>query len=286
MLKQRIITAVVLLILVGGMMFFAPRPLWDAFAALISLLMLFEFVRMFAGNKTFQAAYIIISAALMATAIVYMDKLEQSGAWIIALLILSIAVLIFWLLIVPVWMWKKWHLRNLFMVWIIGWLLAFPFWTAMVFLRNGSPFLLLGTMMIAWLSDTGAYFIGRALGKHKLAPLISPKKSVEGAIGGLIAVLIYVGGFCLLAGNARALIIMLPVGAILTLVGIYGDLLESWFKRCADVKDSGNILPGHGGVFDRVDSLSAILSVVFALILILMMLVTLSLLNSFTPLNL
>jgi phosphatidate cytidylyltransferase len=118
---------------------------------------------------------------------------------------------------------------------------------------------------VVWLADIGAYFAGRRFGKHKLAPAISPGKTWEGAIGGAVAVLAY--GLLLssklpatLAGNLPLLLMLLCV--LLTAISILGDLFESLLKRQAGLKDSSNVLPGHGGVLDRIDSLTSTLPLV------------------------
>lgn len=109
-------------------------------------------------------------------------------------------------------------------------------------------------LLVTWLSDTGAYLVGRTFGRHHLAPHISPKKTVEGAIGGLaaaaITAMICVSAFGL--GLHLALAAALGVG--LAIIGIAGDLAESLIKRQAGVKDSGNLIPGHGGMLDRIDA--------------------------------
>ena len=126
---------------------------------------------------------------------------------------------------------------------------------------------LLTVMMLVWVADIFAYAFGKLWGKRKLAPAISPGKSWEGVLGGLLCVLLY----AVLARYAGwfGFNISWPdtmlIATVLTFVGIGGDLLESWFKRAAGIKDSSHLLPGHGGVFDRVDSLIAVLSVYTAI---------------------
>ncbi len=143
-----------------------------------------------------------------------------------------------------------------------GWLLGGPIYVAGTLstldllhgLAHGGSWVFL-SMMLAWLSDTGAYFAGKLFGKHKLYPKLSPKKTVEGAIGGLagsvvgasIAHLWLIPDFPL----AHALVLALAGGAL----GQAGDLFESLMKRSTGVKDSGVFLPGHGGLLDRVDAL-------------------------------
>src|SRR6202044_2759789 len=117
---------------------------------------------------------------------------------------------------------------------------------------------------LAWFADTGAYFAGRFLGKHKLYEAVSPKKTVEGAIGGLIASVVWalLGSFFFLRGMlpvAHAIPLALAAGAF----GQAGDLAESLLKRSTGVKDSGAIVPGHGGILDRVDALLLTSAIVY-----------------------
>jgi len=119
----------------------------------------------------------------------------------------------------------------------------------------GSPWVVL-VLVAAWFADSGAYFTGRALGKHKLAPAISPGKTIEGAIGGLVVASAGCAGVhFLLLPRALPLVDALVVGAIGGVLGPAGDLVESLLKRSFGVKDSGKLLPGHGGMLDRVDAL-------------------------------
>lgn len=119
-------------------------------------------------------------------------------------------------------------------------------------LENGAWWLLL-TLVAVWLADSGAYVFGRLLGRHKLAPAISPSKTWEGYIGGALAAL--VGGAVVGWAGPLGLWSGMIVGGLIGLFGVMGDLTESLIKREAQTKDSGRLIPGHGGVFDRVDSL-------------------------------
>lgn len=118
-----------------------------------------------------------------------------------------------------------------------------------------------------WGADTGGYFFGRWFGKHKLAPKISPKKTVEGAIGGILTAMLGVGLVGGLALNIPVYI-TLPLGLILAVGSIAGDLFESWMKRRFDVKDSGTLIPGHGGLLDRIDSFLVVVVLTYIFILI------------------
>jgi phosphatidate cytidylyltransferase len=143
----------------------------------------------------------------------------------------------------------------------IGWLVLLPSWLAVVALHGEparGPALVLILLCVIWGADTGAYFAGRRLGKHKLASRVSPGKTWEGALGGLVTVLAVgpIGGAWIgLGGGDLGWFVVLC--ALTVPVSIVGDLTESLFKREAGVKDSGSSIPGHGGVLDRIDSLTA-----------------------------
>ncbi len=132
------------------------------------------------------------------------------------------------------------------------------------YIPGQNVFYVLFTILVTWANDSAAYFIGINFGKHKLCPKISPKKSVEGAVGG------FVGGLlvALIMGivNRQPLWVMLVLGICVVVAGQFGDLIESIIKRNAGVKDSGNFLPGHGGVLDRFDSLLLAAPVVYYMI--------------------
>jgi len=142
---------------------------------------------------------------------------------------------------------------------IVGWLLLVPSWYGALLLHH-NPRMLLALLAVVWVADSAAYFAGRRFGRHKLAPAISPGKTWEGVGGAFAGVLLY--GLLLQR-------VVLPEEAVLqggafyvlltamTVLGIVGDLFESWMKRQAGVKDSGTLLPGHGGVLDRIDALTA-----------------------------
>ncbi len=137
-----------------------------------------------------------------------------------------------------------------------------PAWVAFVFLlvRDPSaPYLLVYLLVLVWAADSAAYFAGRALGRHKLSPVVSPGKTVEGAVGALLAAAIVAAAAGSLVFHYRGnmLGVWIGLGLVTAAVSIVGDLTESAFKRIAGVKDSGTLLPGHGGMFDRIDALTA-----------------------------
>ena len=169
--------------------------------------------------------------------------------------VLFAAAAAFWVALAPLWMWRG--VRSGQTTWIgaSGFAVLLPAGLAMLALE---PLEVLLVLVLIWIADSAAYFAGRALGRHKLAPAISPGKTWEGAAGGLIGALAYaiIAGFSI---QAIAWAPFLAAAAAIFMVSIVGDLFESAVKRQAGVKDSGSILPGHGGVLDRIDSTTAAL---------------------------
>jgi phosphatidate cytidylyltransferase len=134
-------------------------------------------------------------------------------------------------------------------------------------LPEGSSWLLVLTAITAG-SDSGAYYCGRRFGRHKLCPLVSPNKTVEGAIGGLVAAVVVAVCIAMLLRLQVSWFLLIPAAILLTCVGIVGDLTESIIKRATGTKDSGTLLGGHGGVLDRVDSLLFAAPVLYYLLLL------------------
>lgn len=255
MLKQRILTALWLLPLMLMMLWWANTAVWGLFCGVITMLALWEFGRMTNWSGATQKHYLIGTGFFLLMALAGNWQLPTFVWWM---------VLAFWLVMMPMWLHKKWTLTGIWAM-AAGWMLMLPFWFAMMVLRpeNESIAPLLSIMVLVWIADSGAYFVGRAWGKHKLAPVISPKKSWEGAIGGWLITLIYMcwareWGWL---GFEMSWFGTMMVSSLLVAVSIGGDLLESWLKRAAGIKDSSQLLSGHGGVFDRIDSLIAVLAV-------------------------
>lgn len=125
--------------------------------------------------------------------------------------------------------------------------------------RDAGLVYIIYSLFMIWATDSGAYFVGKAIGKNKLWPEISPNKTVEGSVGGVVCALIVAVLFSLLTEINANLVALLAITTVLSFFGQIGDLVQSAFKRHFGVKDSGNILPGHGGILDRFDSLLFVL---------------------------
>lgn len=263
MLKTRIITALLLLPLVLFCLFGAGQQGWAAFCVVVCALAGWEWGRLTGLDSKKSVA--VGLGVLLASSLWVLNPLP--GEVVKALDIFS---LLFWCLIVPVWLRKKWSLARFPMALPLGLLILLATLSGLLrwqSLPNG-PYLLLGVLAIAWVADTAAYFSGRAFGKHKLAPTISPGKTWEGVAGAIVAMAFY---GVLLSQLSVPLLhgIALPVLIVglwlITAVSVIGDLLESLFKRQIGLKDSSNLLPGHGGVLDRIDSLLAVVPVASSL---------------------
>jgi phosphatidate cytidylyltransferase len=159
---------------------------------------------------------------------------------------------LFWIVVAPWWLRRGVQRQGLA---VAGFIVVLPAAVAFAIL---APLEILLILLLVWVADTGAYFVGRAWGRRKLAPDISPGKTWEGAIGGTAAALLY----AIILGTFIEGLFWVPyllAAALLAVLSIVGDLFESAAKRQAAVKDSGTLLPGHGGVLDRIDSATAAL---------------------------
>lgn len=257
MFRTRVITAAIMLPLFVGGLIFLPTGWWAA--ALLPLLLagawewaaLAGFKR--SGQQGFCLLALVTGVAVMLGAH-YFDGavFERAAYWV---------SVVFWLVCAPVWLRKGWSVRRPVLLMLTGWLLIVPTWLALVRLQ-AEPWILLAVLGVVWIADSAAYFAGRTWGQRKLAPSISPGKTWEGVAGAAVAVAVYHAlvwyfgfrGVAFETGMAAVLLV-----ACLLPLSIIGDLFESWIKRQAGVKDSGTLLPGHGGVLDRIDGLTSTL---------------------------
>ena len=147
---------------------------------------------------------------------------------------------------------------------LMGVVYIFGCWKCALPLHDRNPHWLLFALLVNWTGDIGAYYVGRSLGRHKLAPRVSPQKTWEGAAGSIVASVLLAGGYLLRFIPEVGVLGIIAITLAANVAGQIGDLAESAIKRGAGVKDSGTLLPGHGGFLDRVDSTLFALPVVYA----------------------
>ena len=254
MLKQRIITALILLpIALGGFFLLDGWP-FALFIGAVVTLGAWEWARLAGLSAQPQrVAYAVLVAALL-----YVAYLVPSLApWLLG------AAVLWWLLatlLVLSYPDSSRYWGGLPGKLLIGLLILLPAWQGLVQLKQWpqANALIIAVMVLVWGADIGAYFAGKAFGKRKLAPRVSPGKSWEGFFGGLAASLLITLAVGLQQGWQTSGLLLALAGALLVVAAsVIGDLTESMFKRQSGVKDSSNLLPGHGGVLDRIDSLTA-----------------------------
>ncbi len=261
MLKTRIITATILLAVLLPILFLLPAIYLSAFFLVTVLLAAWEWSRLIAPESKRGAIIYPVFCLMIILGLLVLNQ----AVWQFALLAMAG---MFWFFNAPFMLARglnfslqKWR----YFYAILGLILLPATWFALIFLREIGLVFLLTAMGLVWVADIGAYFVGKAFGKHRLAAQISPGKSVEGALGGLMLCYGY-AVLCVLYLPFEATLFgawalrygwlpMLLMVTVLTAFSIFGDLFESQLKRVAGVKDSSHLLPGHGGVLDRVDAL-------------------------------
>lgn len=269
MLKQRVITAVILALLLLFALFVFPSSLWALLVTLIVMQGTWEWSKLAQMGRSAAVAYMVVTLILFLAVLMMHFVLHPHLKNQVQILIYVVAAA-FWLIFVPAWFKYGWNIRKFWLLALLGWILLIPTGMAMLGLREISPqpWWLLGVMCLVWVADISAYFTGRLFGKNKLAPRISPGKTWEGVAGAILGALVYVFWVMSVSGLSQqyTMILFAIVGVALSVIG---DLFESAIKRLAGVKDSGTLLPGHGGLLDRIDALTSTLPIA-ALALILL----------------
>jgi phosphatidate cytidylyltransferase len=257
-LRTRLITAAILVPLVVFGVLRLGTPVFAAILGLVLCAASWEWSKLVPlSSAASRASYCAVAAALMGI------------AWIVTperLLFALLVVACGWWLFALFWLTRPQLCSassaacTVFKL-LAGLLVVLPPWAGLVVLhRHGEqgPELTLVLLVMVWLADSGAYFAGRRFGRHKLAPAVSPGKTLEGVYGGVLASLLFavLAGWWLSHSTAWTAAFCL-VSLLAVLFSVAGDLLESLMKRQSGSKDSGSIIPGHGGIFDRIDSLVA-----------------------------
>lgn len=284
MLKTRIITALILAPLALAGVFFLPLQLFPFFVAGVTLLGAWEWgaflpskAQNSSGNKLHRVVFTISLAILMASFMILvpithvwsngqLHPIYQAALFIAAMWwCVSIALIFLYPKASNFWSDSEFY-KGLF-----GQLTLIPFWIGMIALRgygyHNDPMLggilIVSVFAIVWGADVGAYFVGRSIGKRKLMPNVSPGKTIEGMLGGLVTAMLAIFITKSYFYNIELLPLLVLV-FVTAFISVFGDLNESMLKRNSNIKDSGTILPGHGGILDRIDSLTAAIPV-FAL---------------------
>jgi phosphatidate cytidylyltransferase len=248
MLRQRVLTAIVALSILAVVVFVVPAIVTRTVITLLMLGAAWEWSGfIFSKENKRRFVYVLFISILIAAIFLNLPDvglvdvvLKISLGWWLAALA--------WMFFFPTSIAKP-------VAWICGALVIVPAWLALDILYLQRPELLLFMLLIVWVADIGAYFVGKGFGKVKLAPKISPGKTWEGVLGGLTAVTL------LAAVGSQVLeieiTVLVPFCVAIAMISIVGDLTESMFKRDAGVKDSGTLFPGHGGILDRIDSVTS-----------------------------
>jgi len=264
-LGTRILTAAVLIPAVLAALFLLPPFAWGCVTLAVIALASVEWGRLVglpqAARNLFLAAVVVTGAALLNA-----PSAQFSRGWpgTLVFAVCGVASL-FWIFVATPWVVRRWPTQAKLPMSLVGLVVLLGAWTAIVQMQARSPWLVLAAMAIVWIADTAAYFAGRAFGRRKLAPAVSPGKSWEGVYGAWIAVAVYAALLVRFSPDAGFLFDVTPVAigawiafvVALAAVSVVGDLFESLLKRHAGVKDSGALLPGHGGILDRTDALLA-----------------------------
>lgn len=267
MQKTRIVTAAVLIPLTLAALFWLSPRAWGVVTLAVVVVAASEWAHLAGYGRPVSLLFVASTIAIGGILLFAPGSgFAAEGGW--PAVVPSVAcgtATLFWLLVAPAWLSAGWRVESGLPLALIGWLVLIGAWVAMVQIQARSPRLLLALMAVVWVADTAAYFTGRAYGRRPLAPSISPGKTWEGVYGALSANAIY--ALVLLAfapafGVGRAGSLAAVAGWValilgLTAVSIVGDLFESLLKRQRGIKDSGRVLPGHGGVLDRIDALLA-----------------------------
>jgi len=275
---KRVITAIVLLMVIVALAILSTSGVWTVVSIFLTTVIAYEYGQLIGFRRTALGLYVVSVAIILSVALLHLNFFtavwsKNAFGWEFGFVLLG-----YWAVFVP------YILKNRLPVFsglrgaILGWLMLFTFGAAVAALfahkttlgwasLKEIDFTIFYLIILVWVADSAAYFIGKTFGRHKLAVSLSPGKSIEGVIGGVIAVLVFSALYFfffhekfLLPGNGINFFLFILLSIPLSLLSVIGDLLESYLKRTAGVKDSGGLLPGHGGFYDRMDAQVAVLT--------------------------
>lgn len=268
-MRTRVITAIFIILVTAPLCLFSHTVAWPVFVAAMSVMAVFEMLGCVGTRRK-----IAVSAPALLMAAVFPFALRYGGASYDVLLIFMIAMFVYliYLFAISVFSHGKLVLEDVFASYATVFYIIASF-GALVLLRDRDfgLYLVILTLYGPWISDVFAYFCGRLFGRHKLIPDVSPKKTVEGAVGGVVfcalAAILY--GFILktLIGEISSVsyVSLALIGAVIAVISQIGDLIMSHIKRKYGIKDYGFILPGHGGILDRFDSVLGVVPLIVIL---------------------
>lgn len=266
MTRTRLLAALVMTPLAIAAILFLPTPWLALLAAVLFLGGLWEWLRLSEVEDTLARTLLLALNLLLMVAMVWASRTASGGSLVLFQVAAMIGVA--WWLLAALWLraydFGSDHDTGARVAKLAaGTFAVIPAWCALVLIHAQHPsghIWLLTALAIVWAADTGAYFAGRRFGRRKLSPRISPNKTVEGLAGGAVAgVLVGVAGGALAGAGAAKLPAVALCALVVVLFSVVGDLFESLLKRHAGVKDSGDLIPGHGGLLDRMDSVLAAL---------------------------
>ena len=261
MLFQRVLTAAVLLSLLVAALFLLPKWSWGLLITGVLLIAGQEWGKLARYSGIGRALFCGVLAAGCGAIYWWEQGSGEARAFIYSpagRLFYGVAMA-FWLGVAPAWLLYRWRVRGALLTAAVGCIVLLPFWHALLYLQ-ATPGRLLAALGVVWVADTAGYFVGRRFGRRKLAPEISPGKTWAGVWGALAVVPLYwIAVSVVLPEMGAHWLSGLAWITSMTLLSVVGDLFESWMKRGVGVKDSGRLLPGHGGMLDRVDSLTSTL---------------------------
>ncbi|MFU9135934.1 phosphatidate cytidylyltransferase [Erwinia tasmaniensis] len=280
MLKSRLITAFILIPIVIAALFLLPPLGFALITLVVCMLAAWEWGQFAGFASRSQRIWLAVLCGLLLVFMMFTLPAWQHSVHLPQIAVSLWAAMVWWgvaLIMVLLYpgsaaFWRTSRpLRLLF-----GLLTIIPFFWGMLTLRQyhydadhfAGAWWLLYVMLLVWGADSGAYMFGRLFGRHKLAPKVSPGKTWEGFLGGLVTSLVIAWLFRLWTPLNVPIVTLLSCTVVAALASVLGDLTESMFKREAGIKDSGNLIPGHGGILDRIDSLTAAVPVFACLLLL------------------